>query len=88
MKFRLALAAFAVMPGVVFAADVSGTWNAEFDSQIGPQKYAYTLKQEGDKVTGKASAEARGQTREVELKDIKVDGDKISFFEMLNMGGN
>src|SRR5262245_36508705 len=30
-----------------FAADLSGTWKSEFDSQIGRQKYTYTLKQEG-----------------------------------------
>ena len=24
----------------------------------------------------------------MELKDVKVDGDKISFVELLNMGGN
>jgi enterochelin esterase-like enzyme len=36
------------------AADVTGVWTAEFDTQIGVQKYTYTLKQDGDRVTGKA----------------------------------
>ncbi len=88
MKLHLTLAALAFLPGMVSAEDASGIWNAEFDTQIGRQKYSYTLKQDGGKVTGKAIAEARGQTREVELKDVKVDGDKISFVELLNMGGN
>jgi enterochelin esterase-like enzyme len=70
------------------AGDATGTWNAEFGTQIGPQKYTYTLKQDGDKLTGKATAEARGQTRETELKEGKVEGDKITFVEMLNLGGN
>jgi len=88
MKTKIILASLALFPGLGLAENVSGTWNAEFDTQIGKQKYTYTLKQDGDKVTGKASAEARGQTREVELNDIKVEGDKVSFTEMLNMGGN
>jgi enterochelin esterase-like enzyme len=88
MNTRITLAALALFPGFAFAENATGIWNAEFDTQIGKQKYSYTLKQEGDKLTGKATAEARGQTREVELKEAKVDGDKISFVEMLNMGGN
>jgi enterochelin esterase-like enzyme len=70
------------------AGDATGTWNAEFETQIGPQKYTYTLKQDGDKLTGKATAEARGQTREAELTEGKVEGDRITFVEMLNLGGN
>jgi enterochelin esterase-like enzyme len=87
MKPHLTLATLALTAGLTLAADVAGTWTAEFDSQIGPQKYVYTLKEEAGKITGKATAEMRGQTREVELKDLKVDGDKISFIEILNMGG-
>lgn len=88
MKSRITLAALSFFPGMIFAEDANGIWNAEFDTQIGRQKYSYTLKQDGEKLTGKAIAEARGQTREVELKEGKVDGDKVSFVEMLNMGGN
>jgi enterochelin esterase-like enzyme len=33
-------------------ASVAGTWKAEFDTQIGRQKYTYTLEQEGVNVTG------------------------------------
>lgn len=87
MTSTIAFATLAFIPGVAFAADATGIWNAEFDTQIGPQKYSYTLKQDGGKLTGKAIAAARGQTREVELKDGKVDGDKVSFVELLDMGG-
>ena len=65
-----------------------GSLKLEFDTQIGKQKYSYMLKQDGDKLTGKASAEVDGQKREVELKDGKIDGDKISFVETLNFQGN
>ena len=46
------------------AANVAGEWKAEFDTQIGVQKYTYTLKQDGDKVTGKANSDIAGEKRE------------------------
>ncbi len=70
------------------AADVTGTWKSEFDSQIGLQKYTYTLKQDGTNLTGKANSEISDQKREAELKEGRVDGDKVSFVEMLNFQGN
>ena len=68
--------------------NITGTWKAEFDSQIGRQKYTYTLKQDGANLTGKANSEVGDRKREAELKDGKVDGDKLSFVEMLDFQGN
>jgi len=70
------------------AADVSGTWKAEFDTQRGLQKYTFTLKQDGASLTGKLSAELNGEKREADLKEGKVDGDTVSFVELLNVQGN
>ncbi len=84
----LAILTLALLPGLAVAESAAGSWNAEFDTRIGRQKYTYTIKQEGDKFTGTAVAELQGRTREIELKDVKVEGDNISFVEMLNMGGN
>ena len=70
------------------AGDVSGTWKSEFDSQIGRQQYTFTFKQDGAKLTGKANSEAGDRKREAELKEGKVDGDKISFGEMLSIQDN
>jgi Malectin domain len=67
------------------AADVSGTWKSEFDSQIGHQNYTFTFNQDGAKLTGKANSEAGDRKREAELKEGKVDGDTISFVEMLSI---
>ena len=67
------------------ALDVTGQWRAEFDTRIGVQTYQFTFKTEGDKLTGKAAAESNGQTREVELKDAKIDGDTVSFTESLKI---
>src|SRR5260370_3274239 len=86
MKSRIALLALAALP--CFAADVTGTWKTEFDSQIGHLKYIYVLKQDGTNLTGKANSEVNDQKREAELKEGKVEGDKISFVEPLNINGN
>ena len=87
MKTSITLLVLA-LPCLVLAADVTGTWKSEFDSQIGVQKYTYTLKQDGTNLTGKASSEVNDQKRETELTDGKVDDDTISFVEMLNFQGN
>ena len=69
------------------AGDVTGKWTAEFDTQVGVQKYVFDLKAEGGKVTGKASFERMGQKGEAELKDGKLAGDDVSFVEMLDFQG-
>ena len=82
----LGVALFSALP--LLAADVTGKWTAEFDSQVGPQKYTFDLKSDAGKVTGKAAFERMGQKGEVELKDGKLNGDDISFVEMLDFQGN
>lgn len=78
----------AASPFSAMAADVSGTWKAEFDSQIGVQKYTYTFKQDGTAVTGKASSETGEQKREAELKEGKIVDDTLTFVEMLKFQEN
>lgn len=79
------VAAFAVLAS---AADVAGTWTAEFDTQIGVQKYVFTFKVDGEKLTGEAVAERMGQKEgPVALKDGTVKGDQIAFTEPLNFQG-
>ena len=88
MKIKAAFLALAALPWAGFAADISGTWKTEFNSQIGVQKYTYTLKQDGTNLTGKASSEIGDQKRETELKEGKVEGEKVSFVEMLKFQEN
>ncbi len=78
----LALVAF---PHSAWAEDVAGTWKAEFETQRGLQKYTFVLQADGEALTGKASAELDGETREVELKEGKIDGDTVSFVETINI---
>jgi hypothetical protein len=68
---------------VVRAADLAGKWKTEFDSQIGVQKYVFEFKADGGKLTGKASFEHQDQKGEVELREIKVEKDAVSFVEPL-----
>lgn len=67
------------------AADLAGKWKSEFDSQVGQQKYLFEFKGAGDKITGKATGERQDTKSEVELKEIKVTKDEVSFVEMLKI---
>jgi hypothetical protein len=70
------------------AADATGKWKAEFETQVGPQKYVFDLKVDGAKLTGKASFERMGQKGEADLTEGKVNGDEVSFVEKLDFQGN
>ena len=88
MKNLIALLTLAVLSLTARAADVSGTWKAEFDTQRGLQKYTFTLKQDGTSVTGKANVERDGEKREAELKEGKLEGDMVSFVEIIKVQDN
>jgi enterochelin esterase-like enzyme len=88
MKLHKALLTLAVFSLSAVAANVTGTWKAEFNTQIGVQKYTFTLKEEGDNLTGKANSEIAGKKRESKLKEGRIEGNSISFIELLNFEGN
>src|SRR5213075_2405202 len=74
MKLAILILIFSLAAlSATFAADVTGTWKTEFDSPVGHQKYTYTLKQDGSKLTGKANAEIGDQKHETELSEGKID---------------
>lgn len=73
---------------VVHAADLTGRWTSRFDSQIGEQNYTYVFATEAGQLTGTATYEHSMGKGEVKLKDIKLDGDKVSFTETVSLGGN
>ena len=72
------LVAFCAISSLALAADVSGTWTASFNTQVGQQNYTYEFHVEGTKLTGTAKSNLVG---EVTLADGKVDGNKITFVE-------
>src|SRR5262245_28965275 len=73
---------------LVYAADLSGKWKAEFETQIGVQKYTFEFKVDGEKLTGKAFYERMNQKGEVELQEGKINGDEIFFVENVKFEGN
>lgn len=78
-----------IAPLLFVPADkISGTWKTEFDTRIGLQRYAFTFEQDSGKLVGKAEAEVNGRTRQVDLNDVTIEGDDISFVELLSFGGN
>ncbi len=70
------------------AAEIGGVWKTEFDTQIGVQKYTFTFIQEDGKVTGKANSLIGEEKREVELHDVKLEGDTLTFYETFEFQGN
>ena len=72
-----------MMSGALLAADITGTWTASFDTQIGVQNYTYTFKADGNKLTGRV----KSQYSDGEISEGTVNGDDISFVENLTFEG-
>jgi len=76
----------AILPAAVLGADavnISGTWTASFDTQIGKQEYTYTFVVKGSQLTG----HAKSAIADTEITEGKVEGSKVSFIENLNFQG-
>lgn len=88
LKTLLLVATTLATSAWIQAADLAGKWTSEFDSPIGPQKYSYEFKVDGDKITGKASFDQAMGKGDSELKNIKVSQDDVSFTEDLKIQDN
>ena len=76
---------------VAFAADATGKWTYEqAGRQGGPaRQVTITLKQDGNKLTGSVPGMGRGgDVPPTEIKNGKVDGDKVSFEVVREFNGN
>lgn len=87
---RLAAVTMGVLLGAASsgAADLAGKWTAEFDTQVGLQKYTFQLAVAGEKVTGKALFERMGGKGEAELQEGRLVGDQVSFVETFDAMGS
>jgi hypothetical protein len=65
------------------AADITGKWTSSFDTQIGKQEYTYDFVVKDSKLTGKM----KSNLGESDVLDGKVDGDKVTFGELLKFEG-
>ena len=83
MRLIKTAALLALLPAHAFAADVTGTWTASFETQIGVQSYTFELKVDGAALTGMAKS-ANG---EYAIEEGKVDGNTVSFVENMNYQG-
>jgi hypothetical protein len=79
MAVWLVLASMAPMA----AADITGKWTSSFDTQIGKQEYTYDFVVKDSKLTGKM----KSNLGESDVLDGKVDGDKVTFGEILKFEG-
>jgi hypothetical protein len=76
-----------------YGADITGKWSAQFDSQVGVQKYTFDFKVEGTKLTGTATSIIKGQDgstvneAKTQIQEGKIEGDKITFSENLPYTG-
>jgi len=82
-KLFATLLALALFPLAAFAADISGTWTASFDTQIGKQNYTYEFAVKGGALTGKAKSDSGVS----DLQEGKVNNDTVTFVENLNFQG-
>ena len=88
MKLRpLALLALFLAALLPAHAGLAGRWTAEFDTQIGLQKYVFEFKQDGDRFTGQATHDHSLDKGTVQLRAVTVDGDKVSFNEPFSVEG-
>src|SRR5213595_3949040 len=69
----------------LLAADITGTWKASFDTQIGQQNYTYQFVVKDTALTGKIQSEMGGTT---DILQGKVEGDKVTFVENFKFDGN
>jgi len=83
-KLGLAALFLALAPVAALAADFNGKWTAEVEGRMGPQTIAFDFHVDGATLTGKITT-PRG---DMDISNGKVDGDSISFDQVMNFNGN
>jgi hypothetical protein len=83
-KLGLAVLFLALGSVAAFAADFNGKWTADVQGRNGTQTLTFDLHVDGSTVTGKITT-PRGDT---DIANGKVDGDNISFDQVMSMNGN
>ena len=86
MLKKLALAVLFVALGSVsaLAADFNGKWTGDVTTPRGTQTLTFDFKVDGSALTGKVTT-PRGAN---DISNGKVDGDNISFDQVVNFNGN
>jgi len=83
-KIFVAITLFLAVSIGAIAADVAGMWTAQVPGRNGTRDTKFTLKVDGDKLTGTMSVEGQ----DTPLTDGKVAGNTVSFSASVDRGGN
>jgi hypothetical protein len=75
---------FALASVGALAADFNGKWTASVETQMGTQTITFDFHVDGSKLTGTVTS-PRGESQ---ITDGKVDGDSISFVQVINRDGD
>jgi hypothetical protein len=75
---------FALGSLTALAADFNGKWTADVTTPRGTQTLTFDFHVDGAALTGKITS-PRGDT---DITEGKIDGDNISFTQVLNFNGN
>jgi len=83
---KLALAVLIIALGAVtaLAADLNGKWKASVETPRGTQEITFDFHVDGAALTGKVTT-PRGES---DIQDGKIDGDNLSFTQVVNFNGN
>jgi len=66
------------------AADIDGKWTGSLDTPMGTLPVGFTFKADGATLTG---SQTGMDGMELQIKNGKIDGDKISFVVTIDFGG-
>lgn len=83
-KAVLGMVFFLLASVAALAADFNGKWTANVETPRGTQAITFDFHVDGGKLTGKVTT-PRGDT---DITDGKVDGDAITFSQVMNFNGN
>lgn len=67
------------------AADISGTWKGTAETPNGTVQRTFVFHQEGTALSGETTSNITGKSQ---IKDGKVEGDKVTFAVTMNFQGN
>jgi len=85
MKTLLPALVLLLASAVASANAVDGNWTGSIDSPNGPVQLSFLFKVDGNALTGSSTGPDGNTTQ---LKNGKVDGDKIAFDISVDLGGN
>ncbi len=83
-KLGIAVLMLALGSVTALAADFNGKWTADVQGRMGTQTLTFDFHVDGTTLTGKVTT----QRGDMDITNGKVDGDNISFDQVMNFNGN